>query len=132
MAVAQTGLRTDERLRYAGALAAAGAAALYLLVGIGLLSVGTASSGEAPDLLSFGLTMGLIFAIVAGLLLRFRSRAVWFAVAVLQLIVIVGYFAMSGIRTPPVELWGVLIKLCQLVVLATASMLALRGGETER
>jgi hypothetical protein len=117
---------TLERVRVAGALAAAAAAGLYLLIGIGLLSIGTAASGEAPDLLSFGLTMAATFVVVAALMVRFRSRRLWIAIALVQLLVIGGYFAMASIRVPPVETWGLLVKLCQAVVLVAATALALR------
>ena len=132
MSFAIQGTGSGERFRLAGAFASAAAAVLYVLIGVGLLSIGTAASGEAPDLLSFGLTMGVTFAVVTALLLRFRSRRLWVAIAVLQLVVIVGYFAMANIRTPPVEVWGLLIKACQAIVLVAAGMLALRGRESGR
>ena len=118
----------ERRLRSIGAGAAVLAAAVYLFIGLGLLSIGTAASGEAPDLLSFGATMAVVFIVVAAVLMRFRSRAVTLAVAGLQILVIVGYFAMSNIRTPPVEVWGLLIKALQVVVLIAAGVLAVRGS----
>jgi hypothetical protein len=114
------------RLRSIGAGAAVLAAVVYLFIGLGVLSIGTAASGEAPDLVSFGLTMAVVFVVVAAVLLRFRSRTVTFAVAGVQVLVIVGYFAMSSIRNPPVELWGLLIKGLQVVVLVAAALLLAR------
>jgi hypothetical protein len=102
------------------------AAGLYLLIGVGVLSIGTARSGTTPDLLAFGAMAGGTFGVVAALLLRFRSRVLWAAVAVLQVTVIGAYFAMAEIRTPPIELWGLLVKGCQLVVLLAVGMLLLR------
>ncbi|HSK52408.1 MAG TPA: hypothetical protein VLA44_06590, partial [Clostridia bacterium] len=61
----------ERRLRSIGAGAAALAAAVYLFIGLGLLSIGTAASGEAPDLLSFGATMAVLFIAVAAVLMRF-------------------------------------------------------------
>lgn len=118
-----------ERIRYTAVVAAVGAAALYLLIGIGVLSIGTTSSGKAPDLLAFGAMAGATFAIVAGLLLRFRRRLLWLAVAALQLLVIGGYFAMADIRTPPIEVWGLLVKACQLVVLVAVGLLLVRDRD---
>lgn len=112
--------------RYTAAGAALAAAALYLLIGLGVLSIGTAKSGEAVDLWSFGATAGATFAVVAALLLRFRSRLLLASVAVLQVIVIVGYFALADIRTPPIEPWGLLIKVCQAIVLVAVAVLLLR------
>ena len=126
-------LPPERRLRSIGAGAAVLAAAVYLFIGLGLLSIGTAASGEAPDLLSFGMTMAVMSIVVAAVLMRFRSRAVTLAVAGLQVLVIVGYFAMSNIRTPPVEVWGLVIKALQVVVLIAAGVLAVRGSrETVR
>lgn len=126
-------LPPERRLRSIGAGAAVLAAAVYLFIGLGLLSIGTAASGEAPDLRSFGMTMAVMSIVVAAVLMRFRSRAVTLAVAGLQVLVIVGYFAMSNIRTPPVEVWGLVIKALQVVVLIAAGVLAVRGSrETVR
>ena len=118
---------TEARLREVGIAAALGAAAVYLFIGLGFLAIGTSASGAAPDLLSFGLTMAITYAVVAALLLRFRSRMVWIAVAAVQVIVIVGYFGLSSIRMPPVELWGLVIKACQAVVLISALSLVMRN-----
>ncbi len=119
--------RGIDRVRYLAAAAAAAAAVLYLLIGAGVLSVGTAASGEATDLFSFGAMAGGTFAIVAALLLRFRSRPLWVAVGALQVVVIVGYFAVADVRTPPIEPWGLLIKASQAVVLLAVIALAIRG-----
>lgn len=118
---------STTRIRTLGAGAAALAASVYLCIGLGVLSIGTATSGQAPDLLSFGVTMAVMFAVVAGVLLRFHARPLAFAVAGLQVLVIAGYFAMAGIRTPPVEPWGLLIKVLQAVVLVAAVLLAVRS-----
>ncbi len=72
--------------------------------------------------------VGTAFAATTLALFLFRSRAVWAAVAVLQVIVIVGYFALAGIREPSFELWGLLIKACQVVVLGCVGYLLLRGN----
>lgn len=121
-----------DRLRYLGVAAAVAAAVLYLLIGVGVLSIGTAASGQAPDLLSFGLLMGVLFGGVATLLVFVRSRAVWLVVGLFQVLVIVGYFAMSGIRTPAVEPWGLLVKACQAVVLVAVALLALGWPQEAR
>lgn len=117
----------SPRLRAGGAAASAVAALVYLLIGLGILSIGTARSGEAPDLPQFGVTMAVVSLAIAAVLLRLRSRIVLGAVAVLQLVVIVGYFALAGIRVPPVELWGLVIKGLQLVALGVTVALVVRG-----
>jgi hypothetical protein len=45
---------------------------------------------------------------------------------VLQVIVLVGYVAAAGLRTPSFEPWGILVKVCQVVVLAAVLYLIVR------
>jgi hypothetical protein len=47
--------------------------------------------------------------------------------------VIVGYFAVAGIREPPVELWGLLVKASQVVLLIAIGYLfvRVRSGEPD-
>jgi hypothetical protein len=105
------------------------AGAIYVLIGFGVVSVGTTPDGEAPGMLEFGLMSAAMSCAVAALVWRFRSRALWIAVAALQVLVIVFYVAvgLSGMRTPPFELWGILIKACQAVVLVALGAALLRG-----
>ena len=119
----------DLRLgaRWVAAGAAALAALLYLMIGFGLVSIGRASTGEAPDLLSFGLTAGAAFAGGGLLVALVRSRIVWIAFGLLDLAVVVAYFAMADLREPRVEVWGLLIKACQLVVFVALAYLVVRG-----
>ncbi len=116
----------QDTVRYLAAVAAAMAAVLYFLIGLGVLWVGDTTDGSAQDLFAFGAITGVTFAVTALLLARFQSRVLWMAVGVLQMIVIVGYVALSGIRTPPFEPWGLLVKACQVVVLAAVAYLVLR------
>ena len=112
--------------------ASVAAALLYLLIAFGVVSVGTATEGVAPDLLGFGLTVGGAMALTALALWLFRSRLVWLLVAALEVIVLVGYFALAYMRSPSYEPWGLLIKACQAVVLVAVLYLALRGPEAVR
>lgn len=102
-------------------------AALYLLVGFELLYVGESTSGADPGLLGFGLMVGGTFAASAVLLAVIERRWVWIAVTALNAIVIVGYFAMAGARTPPFEWPGLLIKAVQLVTLVATALLTIEG-----
>jgi len=106
--------------------ASALAALLYALIGLGVLAIGRPADGSAGDLVGFGVTLGGTFGIAAVLLTRFRSRVLWGAIAILQVIVLVGYFAFAGLREPPIELWGVAIKVCQGVVLLAVGWLLIR------
>jgi hypothetical protein len=113
--------------RYVAVACTAIAAILYLAIGFGVVSVGKPASGQAPDLLPFGLMVGGTFAVAAALLAVVRSRVVWVAVAALQIVVIVGYFALASVREPPFESWGLLVKLFQAIVLVAVAYLVLRG-----
>jgi hypothetical protein len=53
----------------------------------------------------------------------------WAAVAVVQVIVLVGYVAFSSYREPPVELWGTLIKVTQAVILVAVIYLIARARQ---
>jgi hypothetical protein len=107
--------------------AAAGLALLvalaYLLIFVGVLSVGEATDGELGIL---GFAAG-VFAVIAGLLWRVGSRVLWATVAVLQVLVIAAYVAISSDREPPFEVWGVSIRIVQVALLATLVVLLLRA-----
>ena len=117
-----------ELARRVAVASAAAAAVLYFLIGLGVISVGEAAAGGAPDLFAFGAMAGGAFVATAILLLRFASRTLWLLVALLQIAVVVGYVAAADIRTPPYELWGLLIKAAQLVVLGAVAYLFLQPG----
>jgi hypothetical protein len=103
------------------------AAALYALIGLGVLSISESTGGGTSDLFGFGAMMVGVFAVTAALLMRFRSPVLWVAVAVLQLIVLVGYAAFAGYRIPAFEPWGLLIKLDQAILLVASLYLVIRG-----
>jgi hypothetical protein len=124
--------RVANRLRYFAAAAAGLTALLYVLIGLEVLPVGRPSDGSAPDLLAFGLMVGGMFAVAAVLLLLVSRRVVWLAVAALQLLVIVGYFALAEVRDPPFAPWGLVVKALQVVILGVVAYLALRGTRLGR
>ena len=117
----------DPRLvRYLAAATAALSAFLYYLIGFGALDIGRSTSGTT-DLLGFGLSAGTAF-LVAGLLVFVVHRR-WLValVALMDVAVIGGYFAMAGIRVPPYEIWGLSIKVAQVVFLVALGYLLIRG-----
>ena len=95
-----------QGVRYLGAAAAALMAAIYFLIGIGVLDVGGTTSGETPDQLGFGLSAGSAFLLTAALLLLTDRRWVWVIATVFQVLVLVIYIGASAIRVPPFEVWG--------------------------
>ena len=118
-----------RRLAIAAALVAA---VLYALIGLGVLDVGRPSSGAAPDLGSFGAVMAATFVVVALALARFESIPTLVGVIVVQVVVIVGYFAVAGVRVPAIEVIGLLVKLAQLVVLISALVLLFENRARHR
>ena len=122
----------DAAIRRLAIAAALVAAALYALIGLGVLDVGRPASGAAPDLGPFGAVMAATFVVVAGALARFSSIPSLIGVIVVQLVVIVGYFAMAGVRVPAIEINGLLVKLAQLVVLIAAIALLLETRARHR
>jgi hypothetical protein len=120
----------DTRVRSIGAGASIAAGGIYLLIGLGVLSVGSTRTGEAVDLLAFGVVMASVSIVVGVLLAMAHSQAFWIAIAAAEALLIVGYLAVASVREPPVELWGLTIKALQAVVLAAAVVLAVRERRT--
>jgi hypothetical protein len=90
-------------LRRLGVGAAITATALYMLIGIGVLTVGDSTQEATTDLFEFGAFMGAISAITAVALWRAHSRVALALVAAFQLIPLLGYFAFAGFREPAFE-----------------------------
>lgn len=120
-------------VRIVAAGAALVAAGLYFLIAAGVLDVGESTNSQDPGLFEFGLIMGVTYVAVTLAILRFRSVVAWAAIAAIQLITLVGYVAASQIREPAFEVWGLLIKACQLAVLVAVAYLVLdRRGALRR
>ncbi len=112
-------------IRYVAAAASAVTAILYFAIGIGVLKVVDGVSADAPSLLAFGAPAGAAFVLGAVLLVALDRRILWVLGAVLQVLVIVVYIAVSAQRTPPFETWGILIKVLQAAILAALVYLVL-------
>ena len=119
-----------RRARWVAVLAAAATAALYGLIGLGVLPIGVPADGSPPDLVGFGLGLGGIFALVAVSVALVRHRAVLAVAAALQVLVIVGYFALASVREPQFEVWGLVVKGCQAVLLVAVGYMLLAGRRT--
>jgi hypothetical protein len=120
-----------RRLQLVAAAAAATTAILYLLIGVGVLHIGTGADGVQGDLLGFGLAAGGAYAVIAVLLLLVCRRVIWILIPLFDAAVIAMYFAIATIRTPPLELWGLVIKAFQVLLLAAVVYLAIRGADRQ-
>lgn len=115
----------------AGVVASLAAGVVYLLIGLGAVSVGTSTQDATTDLFGFGVAMAVASVGIAALLWFVPRRAVLFGVVGFQLLVLIGYVLAAGLREPPFELWGLLIKACQTVVLIAAILLVTEPRVTE-
>jgi len=110
-------------LRTVGVVAAAASALLYYLIGFGLLDIGTSTDGP-PDLLAFGLIVGTTYVVIGLLLALFwGSRWLLALIGLIDAAVILGYFAMASLRDPPFEVWGLLVKALQVILLVAIGIL---------
>jgi peptidoglycan/LPS O-acetylase OafA/YrhL len=107
----------------AAVLASLAAGLVYLLIGLGVVSVGTSTQDATTDLFGFGVSMAVASLAVAALLWFVPQRRILIGVVGFQLLVLIGYVLAAGLREPPFELWGLLIKACQAVVLVAAILL---------
>ena len=120
-------ISTAQLARYVAIGASLVAAALYVLIGFQVVSIGQAASGGTPDLLGFGLAAGGFFAALALVLVFAQGRLVWVPVAIADLAVIAAYFAMGNLRDPQFEVWGLSVKAAQLVMFGALAYLIYHG-----
>jgi hypothetical protein len=115
---------TDERtrrrrvIRYFAAVVSGLTAVMYFLIGFNVVSVLDANADQ-----SWGLLAGVAYAIGALLLLAFDRRIVWILGAFLQVFVIYTYFNLAGNRSPAYEVWGILIRIAQSMILIALAYL---------
>ncbi|HEX7172227.1 MAG TPA: hypothetical protein VF365_06425 [Candidatus Limnocylindria bacterium] len=112
-------------IRLAAAAFAGGMAAIYFLIGLGVLTVVEAQDTDA-SLFGFGAMAGGAFLLGAVLLLATDRRWLWILGALLQLFVAVGYFTVAADRTPAFEVWGLTLRIIQVPLFAALVYLALR------
>jgi len=116
-------------IRRLGATCAALMAAIYFLIGLGVLQVGGSANGEMVDLAVFGFGAGTAFAVTAALVAFTDHRLIWIALLVFQIFVIAMYIGVSSGRVPAFELWGLTLRAIQLVLVACLAYLIVRGSQ---
>lgn len=114
-------------IRYGAAAVAAIMAAIYFLIGLGVLNVG-GTDGERAFLWVFGALAGGAFLLGAILLVAVDRRWVWVAGLLFQVFVYWAYVDVSKTRTPPFETWGITLRIVQLPLLVALGYLAIRGS----
>jgi len=114
--------RTRRRrvIRYFAAVVSGLTAVVYFLIGFRVISVLDANADQ-----SWGLFAGVAYAIGTLLLLAFDRRIVWILGAFLQVFVIYTYFNLAGNRSPAYEVWGILIRIAQAMILIALAYLML-------
>lgn len=130
--LAQALARAEGRarvLRGLVAVLAAACAAVYFLIGFGLIYPASRNF-DSDFMLVFGCSAGLAFALGFVLLLATQRRAVLVLGALFQVFVIVAYVAVAPRRDPHFEIWGISLKIAQAAILA-ALLGLLAGGRTE-
>lgn len=115
-------------VRFVAAVVAAAMAAIYFLIGLGVLDVG-GSAGDRAGLLAFGAIAGGAFLLGAALLVAFDRRWLWITGALFQVFVYWAYFDVAKSRTPAFETWGITLRIIRLPLLAALVYLALRPAE---
>jgi hypothetical protein len=113
-------------VRYAAAVGSALAALLYLLIAFSVITVVEDQPGFGPPML----IAGVLFAGLAALLVLSARRIVFVPGAGLQVLVLLGYLAISAERTPAFEAWGITTKALQVLLLAAFVYLTLQSRST--
>lgn len=115
-------------IRYVAAALAAAMAAIYFLIGLGVLTVVDGQATD-PSMLGFGASAGAAFLLGAILLAELDRRWLWIAGAVLQVFVIWGYFGVAPQRDPAFEMWGIVLRVIQVPLLVALVSLAMRPAD---
>lgn len=108
-------------VRYFTAAVSGLTAVMYFLIGLHVVSVVEGGVDQ-----SWGLAAGAAYAFGAVLLVAFDQRIVWVLGAILQIFVILTYFRLAPQRIPAYEVWGILIRVAQFVILITLTYLVFR------
>jgi hypothetical protein len=117
----------DRRtIRHVAAAMAGIASAIYLLIGLKVVAV----IEQVADQPAFGLPAAIAFAAAAVALVLVDNRVLWAVGAVLQALIILMYVGVASQRTPPFEVWGLLVRVAQVVLFVALVILALRPTES--
>lgn len=102
---------------------------LYLMIGFRLVEV---IEDDPSGQTAFGLVAGAAFAIGALIIARFDRKTLWVLGSVGLALVIWMYFAIAPDRVPEYEMWGILLRILQVPLLATLAYLAMTPANPEK
>ena len=107
-----------DKVRYFAAAMAGVTAVFYYLIAAHLLPVVDVMD---KGITTFGLVAGIGFTVAALLLFVLKRRWLWIVGAILQIAIIAVYFKVGSTRTPDFEIWGLVMRAPQaLIVLSLA------------
>lgn len=114
-------LETSRRrlIRYSAATLSGVTALIYFMIGFNVVTVLDGNEGQF-----FGIFAGLAYAFGVLLLLRLDRRELWIIGAILQIFVVFTYFNLASQRSPSYEVWGILLRIPQLIILIALVYLA--------
>jgi hypothetical protein len=118
-------------LRWAIAGLAAASAVVYGLIGFEVVAV-VEPGPDDPSLLWFGIPASLAFLFGAVIMLT-SERVLWWALgAIFQVFTIAAYFDVADRRTPAFEVWGIALRIAQMLILAGLVVLIARYPQPPR
>jgi ABC-type uncharacterized transport system permease subunit len=110
-----------SRARYFAAALALVTAAGYFLIAAHVLPV---VDKMDRGLTVFGLIAGCGFVFIAIMVFFVKRRFVWIIGAILMVFTIAMYFVVGRDRTPHYEIWGLLLRIPQVLILGSLTYLA--------
>jgi hypothetical protein len=112
-------------IRYLAAAFSAATALMYFMIAFRVVTV---IEGSADS--TWALFPCAAYTLGAVLLLVYDHREVWILGAALQVFVIFTYFDLAAQRTPAFEIWGILIRIAQFIILFALAYLVYRESKT--
>lgn len=103
-------------------------ALLYLLIGLNVVSIGEITPEEQT---AFGLPAAAVFIAGAVVAMFWDKRWLWIVGAAGLSLIIFLYFNIAAQRVPEFELWGILIRVIQVPLLASLVYLAITTPSEE-
>lgn len=112
------------QIRYFAAAVTAVITVIYFMIGFNVVSVLDTSSDQI-----FGIFAGLAYGLGAILLLAFDRRVIWIVGVVFQVFVIFMYFNLASQRSPAFEVWGIVLRVAQFILLIGLVYLSIRSPQ---